>query len=56
MIEDSGWAELLRSFGTQTSAGIKYCGPGLPENLLKKSLKFDILMKDEDIRISCNTF
>jgi len=27
LIKDSGWAELLRSFGTQTSAGIKYDGP-----------------------------
>jgi len=23
LTEDSGWAELMRSFGTQTSAGIK---------------------------------
>jgi len=27
--EDSGWAELLRSFGTQTSAVINYGGPGI---------------------------
>ncbi len=29
LIEDSGWAELLRSFGMQTSAGIKYDVPGI---------------------------
>jgi len=29
LIEDSGWAELLRRFGTQTSAGIKYGVPGI---------------------------
>ncbi len=29
LIEDSGWAELLRSFGTQRSAGIKYVIHGI---------------------------
>jgi hypothetical protein len=27
---DSGWAELMRSFATQTSAGIKYGVPRIP--------------------------
>jgi len=35
LIEDSGWAELLRSFGTQTSAGIKY---GVPGQFLKETM------------------
>ena len=30
-MEDSGCPELLRSFATQTSAGIKYGGPGIPQ-------------------------
>jgi hypothetical protein len=28
-MEDSGWSELLRSFGTQRTAGIKYSVPGI---------------------------
>jgi hypothetical protein len=29
LIEASGWPELLRSFGTQASAGIKYGDAGI---------------------------
>jgi len=32
LIEDSDWAELLRSFGTQASAGIKYGAHGITQN------------------------
>ena len=34
MKEDSGWAELLRSFGTQTSAGIKYGVLGIKRKIM----------------------
>jgi hypothetical protein len=32
LIEYSGWAELLRSFGTQRTAGIKYGVAGISKS------------------------
>ena len=45
MIEDSGWAELLRSFGTQTSAGIKYGVPGITLRLMTEEEKWAYLIE-----------
>ena len=42
MIEDSGWAELLRSFGTQVQAGIKYVYHGI--NRIKSFLVVEELL------------
>ncbi len=38
MRDDGGWAELLRSFGTQTSAGIKYGVPGISKSFSRDYL------------------
>jgi len=45
LIEDGGWAELLGSFGTQRTAGIKYGVPGIPQELTRFALK-DLMEED----------